>query len=559
LQYRIAFKILLFTYLIARSNGLDAQDLDNINKQKPFEIHGTAAGSVGYYDASSVFNSTRKPYSYSIMLAPVIAIYGIQIPFTFTFTEGSKILTNPFAQFGITPHWKWIKLYAGWTNMTWSPTTLNGKTFLGVGIELNPKLFRFGAMYGRFNPAIKQDTLNTSITPQYKRTGYAFKLGVGNEKNFVDIIFLKAKDIQNSIPTPSDTQGNAAQENAVFGINSHQSFLGQKLIWNLDGAVSAYTRELNSQLLNIGDGMGPELLKSVILPRLSTSYAWTAHTNLAYKTPKFSLGFDYSRIQPEYASMGLDYLVNDMQKFFFNQGFNTSKNKLIISLSEFFQNDDLNNRKLVKTDRTGLNGSVAWTPSQKFGVTFVYNNFLMFQQKGLVAVNDTTMIFQVQQGITVSPHYTIMSTKKVQNIYMVISYQRLDDLNQFTSKFSDNSTLNGNISYLISVTKVAFSFAPSVNVLYSKTPNFNVLSTGPTFVFTKGFLKGKINASVSIGYTAGQQNSSWNSQTINNVASISYRVTKHHSLRLSNNVKLTYISTDGTHEFKGDVTYTYTF
>ncbi|MFI4963398.1 MAG: hypothetical protein ACHP6H_06045, partial [Legionellales bacterium] len=226
-----------------------AQDLGNVQNQKPFDINGALSAGGGYY-LSNGFNSTNKPYTYAIMAAPVISIYGFQIPFNFTFTQGSNVVTNPFAQFGVNPYWKWIKIYAGWTNMSWSPTTLFGKTFLGAGIEINPSLFRFGAMYGRFNPAIKTDSSNLNVAPQYKRRGFGLKLGVGNKDNFFDFIFVRAWDVQNSIPVFSDTSVNylPAQENAVFGIMSYQSFLKKKLIWQLDGAASAYTRDLNSQL-----------------------------------------------------------------------------------------------------------------------------------------------------------------------------------------------------------------------------------------------------------------------------------------------------------------------
>jgi hypothetical protein len=175
----IAWWVILAALALLSVSTANAQDLENIAKAKPFEIHGSASASVGYYKGVG-FQNTRRPYSYSIMLAPTISVYGVQIPFNLTFTEGSRSINNPFAQFGVNPHWKWIKGYFGWTNMTWSPTTLSGKTFLGAGIEINPSLFRFGAMYGRFNPAIKENLLSKEIQqPQFKRKGWATKIGGG--------------------------------------------------------------------------------------------------------------------------------------------------------------------------------------------------------------------------------------------------------------------------------------------------------------------------------------------------------------------------------------------
>ncbi|HLP19712.1 MAG TPA: hypothetical protein VK174_05395, partial [Chitinophagales bacterium] len=104
--------LLIILFACMQCYMLSGQDLGNIKQQNPFEISGTASASVGYYKANS-FNSTRKPYAYSIMLAPTISVYGVQIPLNFTFTEGSRSVSNPFAQFGINPYYKWVKGYFG--------------------------------------------------------------------------------------------------------------------------------------------------------------------------------------------------------------------------------------------------------------------------------------------------------------------------------------------------------------------------------------------------------------------------------------------------------------
>lgn len=544
-------------------HSASAQDLENVAKANPFEIHGTASGTIGYYSTGS-FNSSRKPYSYSIMLAPTISVYGVQIPFNFTFTEGSKNVRNPFAQFGINPYYKWAKGYFCWTNMSWSPTTLNGKTFLGAGIELNPSLFRFGAFYGILNPAMKENLLGPNAQqPQFKRRGWGLKLGVGNENNHFDFIWLHGKDVANSIPAITDTLNQlnyTPAENAVFGIKSHQA-LGKKksVVWDLDAAASAYTRDLNSKLIDIGTGTGTKFLKVAIPPHLSTSYAWTAHTNITYKAETFSLAFDYNRVQPEYQSMGVDYMMNDQQKFSMNQTFVAAKKKVNVSFAEFYQHDNLNKRKSAKTNRTGLSSSIALNLNQHFGAAFSYNNYITFQTKGAKELNDTIKIFQMQNTMVFAPHYTIVNTKLVHNVFAAVSYSRMDDFNKITSKFSKNSTVNTNLGYTLSVIKIAFSVAPSINILYSENPSMKLFSVGPTIAFSKSFLKGKISANTSLTFLASMQNKVWSNKTITNSIGFSYRVTKNHAVKLNNSIMHSMYLTGATHEYKGDLTYTYTF
>ncbi len=541
---------------------LKAQDVGNITKENPFEIHGSVSVGAGYY-LSKGFNTTRKPYTYSINAAPEISVYGVKIPFNFTFTEGSKSVSNPFAQFGINPYWKWIKGYFVYTNMKWSPTTLNGKTFLGAGIEINPSLFRMGAFYGILNPVLKENLLGPNTQqPQYKRKGWGLKVGVGNQNNYFDFIWVHGKDVANSIAKPTDilNQLNVTPaENAIFGIASHQMFAKNAVTWDLDAAASAYTRDLNSQLVDIGTGIGTKFLKVAIPPRLSTSYAWTAHTFVGYKTDSFSLGFDYNRIQPEYQSMGVDYILNDQEKITLTQTFVAAKKKLNVAFMEFFQRDDLNKRKSVKTNRLGVNASFSYNHNQNFGFNINYNNFTILQQDGLKELNDTTKIFQLQNTFAFIPRYTFINTKLVQNILLAVTYTRLDDLNDFTAKYSRNSTVNTNISYSAMVLKAQLSITPSLNIMYSKTTLFDLLNVGPTLALSKTWWKGKISTTATTTFTMSRNNKLWNSKTVNNSISLGYRITKNHSIKYNNGVTHSWLSYGTTSEYKGELIYTYVF
>ncbi len=544
------------------ANPLCAQDLGNITKANPFEIHGNASATIGYYNTNS-FNSSRRPFSYSILMAPTLSVYGVQMPLNFTFTEGSKNVKNPFAQFGINPYYKWVKGYLGWTNMTWSPGTLNGKTFLGAGIEINPSIIRIGAFYGRMNRPLRENLVGiNSQIPQYKRRGWGLKFGLGKEHNYVDFIWLHGKDDPNSIPAPKDTLNQidyTPAENAVVGIKSHQAFGKKKnVVWDADASVSAWTRDINSELLDIGDGFGSGFIRKAIPPRFSTSYAWTAHTSFTYRAENFSLGFDYSRIQPEYRSMGLDYLLNDQQRITLTQT-GVSKNKKVnLSFSQYYQHDDLNKRKAVKTNRTGINATINYAASQKFGIVFSFNNFNMFQSAGLKPLNDSTKVFQIQNTVVVAPRYTIVNTKMVHNMYVSMSYSRLEDLNKVTVKYSKNSTLNTNIGYSLTLNNIFFTFSPSLNILNTKTPSLKLFSVGPTFAFNKNFAKGKYSANLALTFINTQQNGTWANKTVTNTIGFNWNINKSHALKFNNSImRSKYLVS--AHEYKGTITYVYTF
>lgn len=551
--------MLVIAFFISVSNSAFAQDLENIKKAKPFEIHGSASVAVGYYNANS-FNSTRKPYSYSIMASPTISLYGIQIPFNFTFTEGSNQVKNPFAQFGVNPYYKWVKAYLIWTNMTWSPTTLNGKTFLGAGVEINPSYFRFGAMGGRFNPAVVEDlTKLKPPIPQYKRIGFAFKIGVGKTDNFFDLILLKGKDYANSIPKPNDYLNNSPAENLVVGAISHQTFWKKKITWNADGSVSAFTRDLNSKELDLGNGGGAKLLRFFMPVRLSTGYSWAVHNFIGVKFKITSLSFDYNRVQPEYQSMGADYLANDLQRFTLAQSMSFDTSKWVVALNESYQHDNLSNTKAARTHRFMLSAVVSYNVA-KWGFTFSFNNFDLFQQDGMKTLTDTTRLKQLNNTFTFSPRYTIVNEKFVHNIFTTLSYQRNDDLNTFTAPFTNSQTFNDILGYVISVNKLRFTASPSFTFLYSKTQTIALMNFGPSLALSKAFIKGKLNTGINTGIIWNRLNDNPNFKTLNVSFNLGYRFDQHHSIRTRHSFMNNFMNAGmNTHEFKGDVGYTYSF
>jgi len=63
----------------------------------------------------------------------------------------------------------------------------------------------------------------------------------------------------------------------------------------------------------------------------------------------------------------------------------------------------------------------------------------------------------------------------------------------------------------------------------------------------------------AITFTASRQNGVWTSKTVNNNIGLSYRITKNHAVKFGNSIMYTFYALNNSHEYKGDMTYTYTF
>ena len=88
-----------------------AQDLSQLGNQKPFGLSGNLTGQYTFF--SSTGQEYMKPGSWTISGNPVVSIYGVLLPFSFTVSEKERSFRQPFNQFGVSPEYKWVKLHLG--------------------------------------------------------------------------------------------------------------------------------------------------------------------------------------------------------------------------------------------------------------------------------------------------------------------------------------------------------------------------------------------------------------------------------------------------------------
>ena len=144
---KIIFCFLLCFFCLHITYG---QDLGTIGKQKPFTITGSIGGATNFYHSNEPV-ATRPVFSCNLYGNFTPTVYGVALPFSFVINQYSKSYAQPFTQFGLSPTYKWAKLHLGYRSIQFSPVTFDGQSFRGVGLELTPKLFRFGVFYGKLN------------------------------------------------------------------------------------------------------------------------------------------------------------------------------------------------------------------------------------------------------------------------------------------------------------------------------------------------------------------------------------------------------------------------
>ena len=490
---------------VAHVISLKAQSLDNISKEKPIAFSSGLNLQYGFYKAQDDGQARQAPSSWVLSGSPTVSLYGISIPFSFTISDQNQSFNQPFNRFGIAPQYKWIKLYSGWCNMNFSNYTFSGRQFLGVGLELNPGILRVGALYGRFQKAIREDSLairNANFvsnipTPAFDRSGYAFKLGIGNIKSFLDFSYLRAKDDSNSIPIPEQTKISAA-ENAAFGINS-QLTLFKHIVWKVDAGLSVYTRDLTADTATITSLPYQDIIKSIFLPRLSTQVLIAGETSLSYRSTPFSLELKYKRIDPDFKSMGCYYFQSDIEQYSVAPSFNIGK-AVRVSGSIGLQNDNLYKKKLATTERVIGSANVSLNLGSKFGIDVNYSNFGITQSPGIRSLTDSTRLSQISESISVSPHLTFNGTEKTQSVFLFVAYNALAKRNPNIIYKSDNQSLSSNLGYSLSLQKWQTNISANLN--YTST-NYQAGATkliGVGGSLGKAFFEGKFNCNAGYNW-----------------------------------------------------------
>jgi hypothetical protein len=446
---------IIFAIIVSFSFFCSSQNLENLRKPKPIGFHSGVTLQSDFYHVNGI-DPRREALTWTIAGSPSLDFYGVSVPLNFVLSNHHSRFQQPFNQFGINPYYKWARLHLGYSNVKFSPFTLSGHRFLGIGAEINPGKFRFGAIYGRFKKAVEEDTayvndkddfLLSRPIPAYSRKGYAVKVGVGSKKNYFDLIFLKAKDKINSIPTPVAYM-LFPEENAVLGASSGIQ-LHEKLSWHLDLGVSANTRDQLADSLDLDDWDFPlkNAVNKILLPRSTTQLTTAGETSLSYKDKNFSLKATYRRVDPEYTSMGVYYMQKDMVQYSVAPAFALLERKLHINGTFGIQKNNLYESKSATTKRIIGSANVLYNPGKIFGLNINYSNYGITQSPQVASLSDTTLLEQISQNLSISPRLTFAGNHYVHSVFLSGNYNELSDKSESIIYKSEMQSRSAYLTY----------------------------------------------------------------------------------------------------------------
>lgn len=495
-----------------RPNSLVRTRPDSLAPQPlvpPMQLTGELALSTGFYATRGLETPRAQVTPWDLNGNLTFSTRsGWTVPVQLIWSSQNSRYT-PFNQVGVSPRYKrWLTLHGGYRNVVFSPLTLAGHTFLGAGVELNPGLLRVGAVVGQFNRAVDAHYVDPDRVATFRRTGYSAKVGVGNERNYLDLILLRVADDVHSIRTDSLTHTTPA-ENLVLGLSGRLQ-LPKKLYVELDAAGSAYTRDVRAEAVATSTRSDTRLrylgrLANGFTLRPQTQVYTALQTSLSYRTKRADLKVRYKRVEPNYASMGAYYFQTDIENVTVAPSLRLFKKRLNLRTSIGWQHDNLFNQKRTRTNRRIGSLSASYSSDKNLTLDLVYSNYGITQRAGYRPLNDTARLVQNNRTLSASVFKGWTGETTLQTVTGSATYQALQDLNPFTADQNQNQNWNYTVSYAWqhqtahldlnvsygytlsnAVDRSSTYYGPSVSV-GKKTLNDNTLSLRLTVSYLKSW------------------------------------------------------------------------
>lgn len=463
---------LLLTILLGFSTLLQAQRIKervkDIKEADPFAISGNVGAGLGVSYNSNT--PGRTPFSSNIYASLNLSFYSFQLPLSFYFTNNTTSFDYPQMptfHLGFMPTWKNWKFHIGHSSMHFSNYTYSGLTFLGLGAEYQSKLFRWGGVSGHLQQATRlkgfddrsafqqlaDSLLGLNVPeadmPQYRRDVVGFKVGVGNERNFIDLSALKAKDKIKSLPEEW-RDSIAPQENLAIGLSGRFA-IKKWFSFTTNLGASIYTSDARDTIATlVGENATVRAVTKFtdrIMPvcnNTTVRFAGDAAMNL--NAGVFNANFTYRFIQPDYVSLGASNFNQNSQNLGTVLNMNMFKGRSNLSAVGYIQRDNLNRKQMfmnqVATYTLNWNNSIG----DMFNMGLSYSGIKQDQYNGTCIVPDSLRIDQIAHTITASPSVTF-TTNHTHSVNLNFNYVQNKNRNALSVNPSNVETITLGAGY----------------------------------------------------------------------------------------------------------------
>lgn len=487
------------------------QDLEQVGKKGGVSLTGGLSAYTALYTTD--LNDERfAPFSWGINARMNLSIYGLQLPFSFVFSEKERDFRQPFNQFGISPRYKWFTAHIGHRTMQFSELTMSGQRFLGGGIELTPGKFRCSAMYGQLRREVFADTTTAVLEePAFKRMGMAAKLGVGTQATHVDLVLFSAKDEYDEVALARGNYGGVQpEENVVLGLGAAVQ-LTKSLQWQLDAAgslhnvgVAPLTREgVQGDIANNYDSF---LFNLDTRSRRGSA----VKTGLSFNVRGTTFSLNYDRIDPLFMTLGNYFFMRDVENYRASFGTGLFKQKLRFTVSLGLQTNNLAQSLAARTRRTIGSASLSFNSGKVVTTSLNYSNFEANMRSAYEAAGtDTIELRQVSDNITLNNNLRFRNTDRgtTRSMDVALGYQGFTNDGYPSQGTSRTVTWTGSVGYRAQLKQRSFGWGVRLTTSVFENAGLGRTKYGVSINVRKGFNKDRtgVNGRTAFFLNRGEQ------------------------------------------------------
>ncbi|GAB4054577.1 TonB-dependent receptor [Spirosoma litoris] len=525
-------------------NQLTKNPMDNLKKLVPkpsIGLSGMITGNHLYYHASGI-PDRNVPLNILYTGNLTADLFGkIKMPISFSFSNqalnnSGVNVGNPLAQFGanpfrqpfnrlqLRPTYKGFTAQLGTCALQFSPYTLAGRRYDGIGLTYKSASSPFfaGFMLGNLQRAIQVDTTGTvrNNYPSYKQQGLGLQLGYRKQDDAIELIYFTASDRISSLPYSLDEYNILPQQNAVVSLKGSKTVYKQFLV-STELAVSGITNDSRATPEGTTRNLFTTFL-GTFTPRASTDYRKAFRLEVQYRTKTLQTGLLYSRVDPNYRTLGAYYFVNDLETVEGKLATQFLQGRLTLSGQAGFQQDNVLKQKLKTNRRLVGSLNLTYLPTDKLNLLVSYSNFSSYSNlrstydylRQVTPYNalDTLNFRQINQNLMVMGTLTLpnASTDINQSITLNGLVQRGDD-SQGGQQQSSNLT-NLSLDYTYQHNRRKLLLTTGFNFSHSNFSNLPSSQWGPSLSLNKT-LSTHWKTSLSGLYTWGRTASSASTST----------------------------------------------
>ncbi len=469
---------------------------------RPFGMSGRLGLTSEAYTVNGI-EGRRPPGMGQVNLSTNFNLLGLQSGINLLYNTDDNQLRQSMNQFHFHGTWRWLTLSAGTVSPRFSKYSLSGVTVTGGLVEINPGWFSLSLTGGRSQRAVSFSDEPGFREPAFERWLYAGRMGFGKKgRTEFAITGLYAYDVIESI---DETGEMLPSENLSLTPELRLSFMDGSFILESNVTVSAFTRDRNSEDLDLGDTEIPELISDQYTPKRSSRMDYAGEISGQFSAGPLRLNGLYERIQPGFRSMGLGQIRSDQELYRFRSQLRMFKGRANLSATFSQGQNNLLETRISTMNRQQIGSNLMLRLSQTMNLMFSYmrltneNSPVDPDHPAAEGLHQK----QISQNFMLTPTFVIVSESISHTISLTGAYQVLDDESLMVS-IGDREPVGftnytAGTAYGISLPS-GLSFNISGNFLHNESRQTS--ASGHSLNVSSGyaFFEKKLNLNLSLGW-----------------------------------------------------------